>query len=164
MKMQPITTDLYKACLRTFATGITVITTQADDDTLYGVTINSFNSVSLSPPLVLFSINTSSNLNNILINNNFCVNILAKEQHDLSNCFATPKAVDWHSIPHQLHSKGYPILENTSATMLCIPYAHYDGGDHTIIVGEVTESTYNAEREPLIYYESQYCTIGEPLS
>lgn len=152
--------DSFKQCLSTFATGVTVVTTR-DNDKNYGITINSFNSASLTPPLILFSIDKSSSLHNILLNRNFTINILSKEQQDISLTFASPNQVHWNTIDHTLGNNNCPILTECCATLECTPYAHYDGGDHTIILGEVNHTHYNETVKPLVYYKSNYHTLEE---
>lgn len=146
--------------LGNFATGITVVTALSAEGEKIGVTINSFASVSLAPPLVLFSLKSESPLAAIFNEaESFTVNILKEDQVNLSNLFAGPgenkfDTIDWHE-----GKNGVPVLDGTIATMECKRTINYPGGDHTIYLGEVTELSYEGEGNPLLYFRGGYKTL-----
>ena len=137
----------FRAALGSFATGVTVITTRASDGTPVGLTVNSFNSVSLDPPLLLVSIaKTSSNYATFAAAKGFAVNILAEGQKDVSNTFARPvedrfATVKWQPGPH-----GAPVLADVSAWFDCSLHQMIEAGDHAILIGRV--EGYNAANTP----------------
>jgi flavin reductase (DIM6/NTAB) family NADH-FMN oxidoreductase RutF len=141
--------------LGTFATGVVVVTALADEP--LGFTCQSFVSQSLDPPLVSFSAaRTSTTWPQIRPVGQFCVNVLAHDQHELSELFALQgadrfAALDWTPSP-----LGAPILAGVSAWIECELAAEHDAGDHTIVLGAVRTLDADASRYPLIYYRSRY--------
>lgn len=123
-----------------FLTGVTIVTTRAEDGTPYGLTVNSFNSVSLDPPLVLWSLDLKNNRTEMFRKaNGFTVNIMPADSAALIRKFAstdTERFVDtnWH-----WGVSGQPVLDNALASMECRLWAEYPGGDHAIFVGEVID-------------------------
>lgn len=146
----------FRRCLGNFATGVTVITAKSSDGTQVGVTANSFNSVSLDPPLVLWSIvKTSSSYAVFENSNHFSVNILAADQIDLSNNFAKPSDDKFANIEIVSGLGGAPLLTNTAANFQCETHQIVDGGDHWIMIGKVVEFS-NYGRSPLLYVQGSY--------
>ncbi|WP_234051828.1 MULTISPECIES: flavin reductase family protein [unclassified Xanthobacter] len=145
-----------------FATGIAVVMA-GDDEGLMGVTVNSFSAVSLDPPLILFCMARSlRSLPRLEKASAYSVNILLENQEDVSNRFATAgedkfAATDWEHGP-----SGAPRLVPAHAVFECLPYAHYDGGDHVIFVGRVVHMHAEGEEAPLLYYRGRYRTLGSP--
>jgi len=155
----------FRHALSQFATGVTVITGKLADDTLFGVTINSFNSVSLDPPLVLFSIaNTARSLRSFLEAPGFAVNVLRKDQKRLASRFARQGIDKWAGVDYEPGRFGAPLLPGTMAAFDCLHYAQYEGGDHLIIVGRVVAMEHDVEGDPLLFYRGRYCAIGEEIS
>src|SRR5436190_1495126 len=116
-----------------FATGVTVITARGSDNTLYGVTANSFTSVSLDPPLVLWSLDKRSpSSTGFAATDHFAVNILAQDQQGLSARFATTGPDKWRDIAHESWETGAPILPGSLASLDCRVEAKHDGGDEVI--------------------------------
>ncbi len=142
----------YRKALSCFATGVTIVTTLDGEGTPVGLTVNSFNSVSLDPALVLWSLKrTSSNLENFLNCSSFCINVLSQDQEKLALQFATSgiekfDGVEWRHAPSRA-----PRLNNCTAYFDCSLYDHHDGGDHVIFVGEVHEFGSRASRPPLMF-------------
>ncbi|MGH9665575.1 MAG: flavin reductase family protein, partial [Bryobacteraceae bacterium] len=121
-----------------FPTGVAVLTTTSTEGGLHGVTINSFNSVSLDPPLVLFSLTRSlSDLPAFLSAESYAVNILREDQRHISARFANQAEDKWRSIEQHAGVTGSPVLHPSLAVLECRHHAHYDGGDHIIFVGKV---------------------------
>lgn len=158
-------TDSFKGVMRFFATGVTVVTAQDDGGTAYGVTVNSFTSVSLEPQLILICLdNRLSGLERFNKDRLFAVNILAEDQVDISNHFATPNTD--RSIASGLYEPGYsgvPLLKDFLAAMECRIMAEHPGGDHTILLAEVVkvhEGQAARQKKPLLYYRGRYSQIN----
>lgn len=139
-----------------FATGVTVITTKIKG-TPIGFTANSFTSLSLEPKLVLFNIDKgSSNYDAFMDTDHFAVNILAHDQMDVSKQFAQKDVDRFAGIDYEEKVTGSPVLTGTLAYLDCKVANRYDGGDHTIIIGEVVDGKETSEKEPLIFYKGKY--------
>ena len=144
-----------RATLANFATGVAVITTNDAEGKPFGMTVNSFNAVSLDPPLVLWSVALSAwSLPIWREASGFAVNILAQDQHALCKLFASRTedrfgTVDWHRGIDDL-----PLLDGAVATLQCRYWARYPGGDHEIMVGEVMACT-QAALTPLVYCQGR---------
>ncbi len=152
----------FRSALGSFATGITIVSAAHPTAGLIGLTANSFNSVSLDPPLVLFSIaRTANSLSAFLEAPGFAVNVLRHDQRALSDHFARGGVDKWATIPHLIGKNGAPILPGAIAAFDCERYATHDGGDHVIILGRVVAMEHDHEGEPLIYFRGRYRTLGE---
>ena len=153
----------FRDALGEFATGVTIICARTGDGRYVGLTANSFNSVSLDPPLVTFAPSRSSSTwPRIRDVGTFCVNVLAADHRDLSAGFArSGTAVDkfagvrWCPAP-----SGAPVLEGVSAWVDCTLWAEYDGGDHTIVVGHVRDLGSDPTTLPLLFYRGAYGING----
>ncbi|HVJ43112.1 MAG TPA: flavin reductase family protein [Dongiaceae bacterium] len=147
----------FRTALGHFATGITVVTACSADGELFGVTVNSFNSVSLDPPLVLFSLERRAfSLPAFETSGAFAVNVLSEAQTDLSQNFARTQGDKWSDIAYERWVTGSPILQGCVAAFDCRTHAIYDGGDHRIFLGEVLRFETLSEDEPLIYFRGSY--------
>ncbi|MCV6604957.1 MAG: flavin reductase family protein [Porticoccaceae bacterium] len=146
-----------------FATGVTVITTRGADGSPVGMTANSFASVSLDPPLVLWSIARQSNCFDSFINaSHFAIHVLTSDQQAVSNTFACKENDKFASTPWQRDGNGTPLLDHYAARMVCSMSNQHDGGDHVILVGKVEEFDYN-NNAPLIFHSGVYKEIsGNP--
>jgi flavin reductase (DIM6/NTAB) family NADH-FMN oxidoreductase RutF len=161
---EPLDPLRFRGALGLFATGVTVVTASHPEAGLIGITANSFSSVSLDPPLVLFSIaNTARSLPAFLDAPGFCVNVLRKDQRALSVRFARGGADKWEGVDYAAGRFGAPILPNTMAAFDCLHHAQYEGGDHRIIVGRVVDMEHNIEGEPLLFFGGRYRTLGEEI-
>ena len=128
----------FRRALSQFATGVTVITTRAPSGALIGITASSFNSVSLAPPLVLWSLATrSASMPVFRSNSHYVVNVLASTQLDLCKRFATVKGDRFEGVSHAAGDTGMPVLDGALAWFECHNRSRYDEGDHVIFVGEV---------------------------
>jgi flavin reductase (DIM6/NTAB) family NADH-FMN oxidoreductase RutF/DNA-binding IclR family transcriptional regulator len=142
--------------LGTFVTGVTVVTTVDDEGRFHGVTANSFSSVSLDPPLVLWSQAVRSHSHPAFFNaERFAVNILAEDQIELSQRFAKSSHEKFIGIDVDIGAGGVPLLRDCSARLQCRVVSRVPGGDHTIYVGEVLAID-RAERRPLVFGNGQY--------
>jgi flavin reductase (DIM6/NTAB) family NADH-FMN oxidoreductase RutF len=147
--------DLRRA-LGQFATGVTVITTRAGDGRRVGLTANSFTSLSLEPPLVLWCLAKGApSAAEFLDCDHFAVNVLAADQHHLSRQFSTPAADKFAGVTVTDGVGGVPLLDGAIAHFTCRHTHHHDGGDHVIFIGEVER--YEAfDGEPLVFHSGFY--------
>src|ERR1700760_3559891 len=145
----------FRDALGQFATGVCVITAEVDG-VLLGATVSSFNSVSLAPPLVLFSLARSAQTLPLWQQaTHFGVTVLAEGQIDLSNRFARGGADKWNGLAPLRGNSGVPLLRGGLVTFECRTYARHDGGDHEIILGEVLEFSRTAST-PLLFHGGRY--------
>ena len=146
----------YRRALGQFATGVTVVTARTADGRKLGVTVNSFSSVSLDPPLILWSLSRLAVSFSDFINaTHFAVNVLESGQHHLSRQFSTPVADKFSGVEYDEAKGGLPLLRGVIAQFVCRKVRQYDGGDHVILVGEVEQYNYN-EGEPLVFHSGRY--------
>ena len=146
----------FRNALGSFATGVTIITALGKNGQKIGLTANSFNSVSLDPALVLWSIGRDTNcFDDFIAAESFAIHILAEDQQDLSNLFAKTGADRFAGIETTEGLSGVPLLPNFSTCFQCRIENQYDGGDHVILVGKVIEFTDNGSR-PLIFHRVGY--------
>ena len=153
--MKKINPKLFKLAMSKFATGVTVITIN-EKGLFIGKTVNSFSSVSLTPPLVLFSLDKkSSSLRNYKEAKSLGINILAKNQRKVSNYFSNKKPI-WGSTKYFLTKKNIPMIEECVANIDCRTIKKLKHGDHIIFICQVTEIQINDIKKPLIYLNSKY--------
>lgn len=146
-----------RAAMSRFATGVAVVTT-FDGTKREGLTINSFSSLSLDPPLVLWSLRKNApSLETFQRADGFAVNILCADRRDLSQHFATPKADKFAGVEHTDSSLGFPVLNGNLALFDCRKSQIIEGGDHFMFIGEVRHVDY-CDDIPLIYSGGRYCT------
>lgn len=146
----------FRNALGGFATGITVITTLGKNGQKVGMTANSFNSVSLTPPLILWSIGKNTNcFEDFMAADAFAVHVLAEDQQDLSNLFATTGIDRFADLECYEGLSGVPILPHYSVCFQCKMAKQYDGGDHIIMTGEVVQFDDNG-LQPLVFYRGNY--------
>ncbi len=155
-EMAVIDTKDFRNALGQFATGVTVITTKDPEGRLVGVTASSFNSVSLDPPLVLWSLDKSSaSLNAFAEHGYFAVHVLAAGQEELSNNFARRGGDKFACVDCLEGIGGVPMLPECAACFQCQLTYQYEGGDHVILVGEVLKYD-SFDRRPLIFHSGRY--------
>ncbi len=141
-----------------FATGVTVITTDSEPPT--GLTANSVTSLSLDPPLILFAVEKKAgSLAAFNETRRFAVSILTTAQQDISNRFATPGPKDFSGLSIKTAETGAPILADALAWADCRVTDVLPGGDHDIFVGEVVAGDVS-DGDPLLYYSGKYCEIA----
>lgn len=149
----------FRRALGNFATGVTVVTAADASGRKVGVTANSFNSVSLDPPLVLWSIDKRSSSHGVFEEaSHFAVNVLAADQIDLSNNFARPKDDRFAEIAYEPGEGGAPVFADCSARFHCEKYQQVDGGDHWIMIGKVVAFD-DFGRSPLLYHQGAYSMV-----
>lgn len=151
----------FRSALGAFATGVTIITACGPDSALVGVTCNSFNSVSLDPALVLWSLDCRALSRGIFEQaTHFTVNVLAEDQLELSNRFASKGVLNkFEGTAWSPGLGGAPILSGCAAHFECRVYACYDGGDHRILIGQVERFEQSA-RSGLLYHKGGYAVSG----
>ncbi|MCK6188135.1 p-hydroxyphenylacetate 3-hydroxylase reductase component [Pseudomonas sp. EYE_354] len=149
----------FRRALGNFATGVTVVTAADGSGRKVGVTANSFNSVSLDPPLVLWSIDKRSSSHGVFEEaSHFAVNVLAADQIDLSNNFARPRDDRFAEIAYEPGEGGAPVFADCSARFHCEKYQQVDGGDHWIMIGKVVAFD-DFGRSPLLYHQGAYSMV-----
>lgn len=154
-----VDTRAFRRALGNFATGVTVVTAADASGRKVGVTANSFNSVSLDPPLILWSIDKRSTSHAVFeAATHFAVNVLAADQIDLSNNFARPREDRFAEIGYQAGAGGAPVLADCSARFECEKYQQVDGGDHWIMIGKVVAFD-DCGRSPLLYHQGAYSMV-----
>ncbi|MDZ5602866.1 flavin reductase family protein [Pseudomonas sp. RP23018S] len=152
-------TRAFRRALGNFATGVTVVTAAGPSGRKVGVTANSFNSVSLDPALILWSIDKRSTSHEVFEQaSHFAVNILAADQIDLSNNFARPKEDRFAGIDVEEGAGGAPLFLDCAARFQCEKYQQLDGGDHWILVGKVVAFD-DFGRSPLLYHQGAYSMV-----
>lgn len=144
--------------LGNFATGVTVITYESEGS-YYGVTVNSFTSVSMDPPLVLVSLMRSSRALTYLMERPFAVNILGADQLPTALQFAG-KPQDGHQI-EWVTDETAPRLNGSLAYFQCTPWAGHDGGDHILVLGKVLSYGQREDEHPLVFYRGQWQELAE---
>jgi flavin reductase (DIM6/NTAB) family NADH-FMN oxidoreductase RutF len=146
----------FRKALGQFTTGVAVITTRALDGRRMGMTANSFASVSLEPPLVLWSLaKQAASLADFTSASHFAINVLAADQHHLSRQFSTPQPDKFSGVDCCEGTAGVPLLNGVIARFLCRNVKQYDGGDHLIFIGEV-EKYERFDGEPLVFHSGFY--------
>lgn len=145
----------FRDALGLFATGIAIVTAEVDN-VLLGTTVSSFNSVSLSPPLVLFSLARSALSFSLWQKaKGFGVTLLGDHQSDLSTRFARGGTDKWSDVVVRRGAKGFPLMPEGIACFECETYERYEGGDHEILVGRVV-SFESTPQDPLLFYGGRY--------
>lgn len=150
----------FKTTMRHTASGVVVIST-IESGEMFGFTANSFTSLSLNPPMVLFCINNNSrSLSALRKSGKFGVSVLGSDQEEVSRNFASPGINKFVGIDYIIGSEsGCPLIENTICSLECSIKHEYDGGDHTIVVGLVEAALVNNNWDPLVYYSGSYHNI-----
>lgn len=147
----------FRNALGRFATGVCVITANPEGHAPFGLTVNSFSSLSLTPPLVLWSLQkTSDTMEAFRVAPHWCVNILAAEQRDLSGRFAKKGNHALHEADYETGSTGLPVLKHALASFECAADARHDGGDHIILIGRVEAMQVRSDGHPLVFYQGGY--------
>ena len=140
-----------------FATGVTVVTCLDEDERPAGLTVNSFTSVSLDPPLLLVCVHKlATSAHALTTASHFAINVLQKEQQPASIRFSTRQKDRFGTTPWSTGEAGAPILKDSLGVFECESYAVYDGGDHHILVGHVMKASFDASLDPLLYFRGRY--------
>jgi flavin reductase (DIM6/NTAB) family NADH-FMN oxidoreductase RutF len=151
-----INADLFRRACAKYPTGITIVTTLDEKGHPHGMTVNSFTSVSLDPPLVLVSIDRrNALLGHFTTSAFFAVNVLGEDQRELSHRFAHVAEGRFHGVEWTAADSGAPLLTGTIAHLDCAVLQSVEVGDHAVLIGEVRAARYE-NGAPLVYFDSAY--------
>lgn len=155
----PFTRQEFRQALGLFATGVTIVTARAADGSPVGLTVNSFNSVSMSPPLVLWSLaRVAGSLPAFSRGSHYAIHILAAEQRALAERFATREIDRFADLDWSEGAGGIPLIDGAAAVLECSNRSRYEEGDHVIFVGEVEQCRWRADASPLIFHGGRFYT------
>ncbi|HZR50242.1 MAG TPA: flavin reductase family protein [Streptosporangiaceae bacterium] len=149
----PVTADLLRRVCGHFVTGVTVVTSGLGEGSV-GTTVNSFTSVSLEPPLVLFCLHNKSRIRDVIEDTQaYVVNFLEGRQEKLAQAFAGKNTANVKDVAHHSSAVGVPVLSEALAFLVCQQVNAFDGGDHTIFLGKVVElGAPRPHLDPLIFF------------
>ena len=157
----PIEKNELRRVMGHFATGVTIITTFNKEGKLTGLTANAVSSLSLEPPLLVICVDKKAESYSCFDESKaFTVNILADDQEALSRRFAVSGGEKFEGVAYRRGANGAPILNGALAYLECKLYAAYDGGDHTIYLGEIEEAE-TREARPLLFFRGGYRNLGD---
>lgn len=163
MSRQHVDGREFRRALGCFATGVTVVTTAAADGAHIGLTVNSFNALSLDPPLVLWSIGTGSAVRKEFeASAHFAVNVLSEDQIGFSRRFATRGVHGFGRIKVRLGAGGAPLLPDCAAWFECRTVSRERHGDHVLVIGEV-ERFSASTLKPLLFLHGHYAAAGKRM-
>jgi flavin reductase (DIM6/NTAB) family NADH-FMN oxidoreductase RutF len=149
----------FRTALGMFATGVTIVTGRGAHGERIGLTANSFNSVSLDPPLVLWSLaRAAGSMPAFTRGSHYAINILAAEQHELAERFSRKSPDRFAGVSFREGAGGAPILDGAAAVFECFNRSRYVEGDHVIFVGEVEHCARRTGAQPLIFHGGRYFT------
>jgi flavin reductase (DIM6/NTAB) family NADH-FMN oxidoreductase RutF len=149
----------FRASLGMFATGVTIVTARTESGALIGLTANSFNSVSLDPPLVLWSLSRiAGSMPVFSAGSHYAINILAAGQRDLAERFAARDVDRFSGVAYTEGRGGAPLLTGAAATFECFNRSRYEEGDHVIFVGEVENCSHREGASPLLFHGGRFYT------
>src|SRR5258708_37755162 len=161
---QQIDSISFRSALGCFATGVTVATTRDSAGRPVGLTVNSFNSVSLEPPLILFCVDRGARaFPSFAVAEACAINVLGEGQQELSDRFATSFGDPWRGLAIERWESGAPIIAGCLAMLDCRVAATHDGGDHIILFARVLRLGYPGSGGPLLFYRCAYCRV-DPTS
>ncbi len=159
--MAPFTSQELRKGFSSFATGVTVITCLDIQNHAHGITISSFNTVSLEPPLILWSLKKHSRLMpNFEVGHKQLIHVLARSQEAMAMHFATVKENQFVNIPHQIAASGLSQIKGCTAYYECETVSVHTGGDHNIIVAKVLNLKHDPEGQPLIFAHSKFVGLN----
>lgn len=158
-----IDTDDFRRCLGSWASGVTIVTSRAGED-IHGMTVSDFSGASLTPPLVAVCCGKESITTGLIARGEcFGVNVLASDQSDLSNKFASKKQEHerFVGLDYDAGETGAPLIAGCVFNLDCRVVATYEAGDHVIYLGEI-QSCRHSDRKPLVYWNGGYRELAEP--
>jgi len=154
---EALTPQRLRQAFGTFATGIAVIGARAADGSFVGTTVNSFSSVSLAPPLVMFCPARSLGAFDVYSTaQHFSASVLRRDGRAVSERFARSGTGKWQGVKHRIGENGVPLIEGALATFECEVEARHDAGDHLIVLGRVLRLEVPEEADPLLFFRSHY--------
>jgi 3-hydroxy-9,10-secoandrosta-1,3,5(10)-triene-9,17-dione monooxygenase reductase component len=150
----------FRDALSSFATGVTIVTAWSQDAKAVGMTCSSFNSVSMDPPLVLWSVTkTARSAPTFISAQHFAVHVLAFDQSDISNRFARSGEDKFGATDHHFDENNVPIIHDTASRFDCEQYAVHEGGDHWIVLGGVLGFEHT-DKEGLVFSRGSYAKLA----
>ncbi len=159
MSLASIEQHHFRRVCSKYATGITIVTVLDSRGAPHGLTVNSFTSVSLSPPLVLFCLDRQTAiLSHFRVETRFAINILEEEQKDISSCFARSGYDRFEGVAWRPGETGAPVLPQVLATLECGVTQMVEAGDHIVVIAEALHATWR-DGQPLIYFNSSYQSL-----
>lgn len=151
---------LFKQALGNYPTGVTIVTTTDENGTPVGLTVNSFASVSLDPLMVLWSIDHKvSSLDTFTKSGKFAIHILEANQQELCMNFASKNVDRFSTCEWALSQQELPVIKGAFAVLECKTHQTIVAGDHTILIGEVTNIQVDEEKDPMLYHRRQFGPI-----
>jgi len=155
--------DAFRSAMRRVPAVVTIVTT-SDAGEMRGITIGSFTSVALDPPLISFNVGQEGRMHGVLLTaSHFAVHLISQQQTHLCEHFATPdltSAEQFSTVRHHLDAYGVPILEDALVVLRCQRHDVFEAGDHSIILGQVIDIDEANDGEPVLYYNRSYRNIG----
>jgi flavin reductase (DIM6/NTAB) family NADH-FMN oxidoreductase RutF len=149
----------FRSALGMFATGVTIVTARTPQGQVLGLTANSFNSVSLKPPLVLWSLSqAAASLPAFRAGSHYAINVLSAQQKALAERFARKGLDRWAGVSFTEGACGAPLLSGAAATFECFNRSRYEEGDHVIFVGEVERCSWTPGASPLLFHGGHFYT------
>jgi len=162
--MTPFTSQELRKGFSSFATGVTVITCLDTDQNPHGITISSFNTVSLEPPLILWSLKKHSRLMpNFEVGHKQLIHVLERSQESMAMHFAIVKENQFANIPHKIAASGLTQIEGCAAYFECETVSIHAGGDHNIILAKVLNLKHDPASRPLIFAHSKFVGLDSSL-
>jgi len=156
----PVSKDEFRSAMSRFASGVTVVTAKTESNQPAGLTVSSFASLSLEPPLVLVCIDKRASIHDLLVEGgHFGVNVLAADQEILSRRFASRDVDRFSGTGYADGITGVPLLNDVVMAIECRIVHTYPGGDHTIVVGEVEHAAFS-DGKPLAYFRGGYAQLA----
>ncbi|MEZ2720061.1 flavin reductase family protein [Paenalcaligenes hominis] len=153
----------FRHALGHFPTGVAIVTTRTPEGRPVGLTINSFSSLSLEPPLIMWSlVNHSPSLAIFEQCNYFAINVISQQQIEAALGFANSQIEDKFAlVSHVDGEEGVPLLDDCVATFVCENYKQHEGGDHTLFIGRVVRHSTITEHEPAVFHRGKFTRLGD---
>lgn len=156
----PLDVKAFRNALGKFPTGVAIVTTRSAEGRAVGLTINSFASLSLDPPLILWSlVNRSPSLVRFIESRHFSINVLASSQEELARCFANSSLTDKFAHTQTYDSpEAIPLIVGALASFVCVNEQRHAGGDHTLFIGRVLRY-YCEDGQPVVFHRGQFTSL-----
>jgi flavin reductase (DIM6/NTAB) family NADH-FMN oxidoreductase RutF len=167
MSQESVDSARFRAVMRHVPSPVVVVTADGATEAR-GITIGSFTSVNLDPPLICFNVGKQSQMKGVMEScDRFCVHILGEGQAYLAKHFAAPDltgAEQFESVPHRRDAYGTPVIDGVTGTLHCVPHDAIDAGNHTVYVGRVVDvNVVTEDGGAVLYYQRSYRGVGKEL-
>lgn len=157
-----VLTQRFRQALGMFGTGVTVVTALDEEGRMHGLTVSSFNSVSLKPPMVVWSQSIDSPSAEVFRRAAvYAVNVLNGDQEDLARHFARHHKDKFANVSYRLSPEGPPVLDGAAACFICNNGQQADGGDHTVYISQVRRFERDESAQPLIFWSGRFLVAGQ---